>query len=188
VCDIRVEPLERGGGYEFASEVVGGAVPTNYIPSVDKGVRSQMERGLLAGYPVVDIKVVVFDGKAHSVDSSDAAFQTAGSLALKEAAANGQLVLLEPVDEVTIRIPDTYVGAVMGDLSGRRGRVQGTEPAEGDEQIVYALVPESELLRYAIDLRSLTGGRGRFSVEHDRYDVLPDHLVDAIRRDVHDPD
>jgi len=184
VCDIRVEPLERGGGYEFASEVVGGAVPTNYIPSVDKGVRAQMERGLLAGYPVVDIKVVVVDGKAHSVDSSDAAFQTAGSLALKEAAANGQLVLLEPVDEVTIRIPDTYVGAVMGDLSGRRGRVQGTEqdPATGDKTLVRAEVPATELVRYAVELRAMTSGAGTFSRRFVRYDPMPAHLAEEVRK------
>jgi elongation factor G len=185
VCDIRVEPLPRGGGYEFASEVVGGSVPTNYIPSVDKGVRAQMDRGLLAGYPVVDIKVVVYDGKAHSVDSSDAAFQTAGSLALKEAAANGQLALLEPVDEVTIRVPDAYVGAVMGDLSGRRGRVQGTEPdPEGHEKtLVRAEVPATELVRYAVELRAMTSGSGTFTRTFVRYDPMPAHLADQVRKE-----
>jgi elongation factor G len=185
VCDIRVEPLPRGAGYEFASEVVGGAVPTNYIPSVDKGVRAQMERGLVAGYPVVDIKVVVFDGKAHSVDSSDAAFQTAGALALKEAAANGQMALLEPVDEVTIRVPDAYVGAVMGDLSGRRGRVQGTEPdPDGAEKtLVRAEVPATELVRYAVELRAMTSGAGTFTRRFARYEPMPAHLAEQVRKE-----
>jgi elongation factor G len=185
VCDIRVEPRERGAGYEFASEVVGGSVPTNYIPSVDKGVRAQMERGLVAGYPVVDIRVVVYDGKAHSVDSSDAAFQTAGSLGLKAAAEHGQMVLLEPVDEVTIRIPDGYVGAVMGDLSGRRGRVQGTEPdpGAGDKTLVRAEVPATELVRYAIELRAMTSGAGTFSRRFVRYDPMPAHLAEEVKKE-----
>jgi elongation factor G len=185
VCDIRVEPQPRGAGYEFASEVVGGAVPHNYIPSVDKGVRAQMERGLVAGYPVVDIKVVVFDGKAHSVDSSDAAFQTAGSLALKAAADNGQMALLEPVDEVTIRVPDSYVGSVMGDLSGRRGRVQGTEPdPDGAEKtLVRAEVPATELVRYAVELRAMTSGSGTFTRRFARYDPMPAHLADQVRKE-----
>jgi elongation factor G len=185
VCDIRVEPLPRGGGYEFTSEVVGGSVPTNYIPSVDKGVRAQMERGLVAGYPVVDVKVVVFDGKAHSVDSSDAAFQTAGSLALKAAAESGQMALLEPVDEVTIRVPDSYVGAVMGDLSGRRGRVQGTEPdPDGAEKtLVRAEVPATELVRYAVELRAMTSGSGTFTRRFARYDPMPSHLADQVRKE-----
>ena len=185
ICDIRVEPQERGAGYEFVSEVVGGAVPTNYIPSVDKGVRAQMERGLMAGYPVVDIRVVVYDGKAHSVDSSDAAFQTAGSLALKEAAANGQMTLLEPVDEVTIRVPDTYVGAVMSDLSGRRGRVLGTEqdPAGHERTLVRADVPATELVRYAVELRAMTSGAGTFTRTFGRYEPMPAHLADQIRKE-----
>ena len=185
ICDIRVEPQERGAGYEFVSEVVGGAVPTNYIPSVDKGVRAQMERGLIAGYPVVDIRVVVYDGKAHSVDSSDAAFQTAGSLALKEAAANGQMTLLEPVDEVTIRVPDTYVGAVMSDLSGRRGRVLGTEqdPAGHERTLVRADVPATELVRYAVELRAMTSGAGTFTRTFGRYEPMPAHLADQIRKE-----
>src|SRR5205814_5226168 len=137
VCDIEVEPLPRGSGFEFLDKVVGGAVPNNYIPSVEKVVRSQMEKGLVAGYPVVDIRVTLFDGKAHSVDSSDAAFQTAGSLALKEAAEAGQVTLLEPVDEIVVRVPDEYVGAVMSDLSSRRGRPMGSESDEGGD---YSLV------------------------------------------------
>lgn len=185
ICDIRVEPLERGAGYDFATEVVGGAVPTNYIPSVDKGVRAQMEKGLMAGYPVVDVRVVVFDGKAHSVDSSDAAFQTAGSLALKEAAAAGEMTLLEPVDEVTIRVPDSYVGAIMGDLSGRRGRVQGTEqePGSTDRTLVRAEVPATELVRYAVELRAMTSGAGTFRRSFARYEPMPSHLAEQVRKE-----
>jgi elongation factor G len=185
VCDIEVEPLPRGAGFEFVDKVVGGAVPHNYIPSVEKGVRTQMERGLVAGHTVVDLRVTLYDGKAHSVDSSDAAFQTAGSLALKEAAEKGQVLLLEPVDEVTIRVPDAYVGAVMSDLSGRRGRVLGTEPDPvGHERtLVRAEVPESELLRYAVELRSMTSGAGTFARKFVRYDPMPSHLADAVRKD-----
>jgi elongation factor G len=185
VCDIEVEPLPRGSGFEFADKVVGGAVPHNYIPSVEKGVRAQMERGLVAGYPVVDIKVTLFDGKAHSVDSSDAAFQTAGSLALREAAEKGQVSLLEPVDEVTIRVPDTFVGAVMSDLSGRRGRVLGTEPDPngGEKTLVRAEVPATELVRYAVELRAMTSGAGTFRRTFARYDPMPSHLAEQVRKE-----
>ncbi|MEW2385267.1 elongation factor G-like protein EF-G2 [Micromonospora sp. NPDC047707] len=185
VCDIEVAPLPRGAGFEFVDRVVGGAVPHNYIPSVEKGVRAQMERGLVAGYPVVDLRVTLFDGKAHSVDSSDAAFQTAGALALKDAAERGQPALLEPVDEVVIRVPDSSVGAVMGDLSGRRGRVLGTEPdttAEG-RTLVRAEVPATELLRYAVELRSMTSGTGTFRRQFVRYEPMPAHLADQIRKE-----
>jgi elongation factor G len=165
VCDIEVEPLPRGSGFEFVDKIVGGVVPHNYIPSVEKGVRAAMERGLVAGFPVVDLRVTLFDGKAHSVDSSDAAFQTAGSLALREAADHGQTLLLEPIDEVTIRVPDQFVGSVMSDLSGRRGRVLGTEPdPNGHERtLVRAEVPATELVRYAVELRAMTSGSGTFS-------------------------
>jgi len=185
VCDIEVEPLPRGSGFEFVDKVVGGAVPNNYIPSVEKGVRSQMERGLVAGHLVVDLRVTLVDGKAHSVDSSDAAFQTAGSLALKEAAEKGQVTLLEPVDEVTIRVPDAFVGAVMSDLSGRRGRVLGTEPDPvGIERtLVKAEVPATELVRYAVELRAMTSGAGTFSRTFARYDPMPSHLADAVRKE-----
>jgi elongation factor G len=185
VCDIEVEPLPRGSGFEFVDKVVGGAVPNNYIPSVEKGVRSQMERGIVAGHPVVDLRVTLFDGKAHSVDSSDAAFQTAGSMALKDAAEKGQVQLLEPEDDVLIRVPDAFVGAVMSDMSSRRGRVLGTEPdPSGNEKtLVRAEVPATELVRYAVELRAMTSGAGTFSRSFNRYDPMPSHLADAVRKE-----
>jgi elongation factor G len=182
VCDLEVEPLPRGSGFEFVDKVVGGAVPHNYIPSVEKGVRAQLERGLVSGYPVVDLRVTLRDGKAHSVDSSDAAFQTAGSLALREAADQGQITLLEPVDEVVVRVPDTYVGAVMSDLSGRRGRPMGSD-ADGDgaHSLVRAEVPAIELVRYAVELRALTSGSGTFTRTYARHEPMPAHLAEKIR-------
>lgn len=178
VCDIDVEPLPVGSGLEFVDKVVGGAVPSQYISSVEKGVRAQMERGIAAGYPMVDIRVTLFDGKAHSVDSSDAAFQTAGSLALKDAAANGRVSLLEPVDEVAVRLPDEHLGTVLGDLSSRRGRVLGTEADERPGySIVRAEVPATALLRYAIDLRSMTSGSATFTRSFVRYDPLPESMA-----------
>ncbi|WP_405111016.1 elongation factor G-like protein EF-G2 [Micromonospora sp. NBC_01405] len=185
VCDIEVEPLPRGAGFEFVDRVVGGAVPHHYVPSVEKGVRAQLERGLVAGHPVVDLRVTLVDGKAHSVDSSDAAFQTAGALALRHAAEKGQPTLLEPVDEVAVRVPDHTVGAVLGDLSGRRGRVLGTEPdpdADG-RTVVRAEVPAVELLRYAIELRALTSGTGTFRRHFTRHDPMPTHLSDQTRNE-----
>ncbi|MFI7544248.1 elongation factor G-like protein EF-G2 [Actinoplanes sp. NPDC049599] len=184
VCSIEVEPLPRGSGFEFVDKVVGGAVPHNYIPSVEKGVRAQLERGIVAGYPVVDLKVTLVDGKAHSVDSSDAAFQTAGALALKAAAEQGQITLLEPVDEIVVRVPDTYVGPVMSDLSGRRGRPLGTEVAEdGDHSLVRAEVPATELVRYAVELRALTSGSGTFTRTYARHEPMPTHLAEAVRKE-----
>jgi elongation factor G len=182
VCDIEVEPLPTGSGFEFVDKVVGGAVPHSYIPSVEKGVRQQMERGLTAGYPVVDIRVTLVDGKAHSVDSSDAAFQTAGALALREAATATAVSLLEPVDEVEIRVPDAYVGPVMSDLSGRRGRVLGTEPDSGERTVVRAEIPATELVRYATELRSLTSGTASFARSFLRYEPMPSHLAEAVAK------
>src|SRR2546423_5236364 len=185
VCDIEVEPLTRGSGFEFVDRVVGGAVPNNYIPSVEKGVRAQMERGIVAGYPVVDLRVTLFDGKAHSVDSSDAAFQTAGSMALKEAAEKGDVTLLEPVDEVEIRVPEGFVGAGMSDLSSRRGRVQGTEsdPNGTEKTLVHAEVPATELVRYAVELRAMTSGTGTFTRTFVRYDPMPAHLAEQVKKE-----
>ncbi|OMC15632.1 elongation factor G [Mycolicibacter heraklionensis] len=178
VCDIEVEPAGQGAGFEFVDRVVGGAVPRQFIPSVEKGVRAQMERGLTGdagrGYPVVDIRVTLIDGKAHSVDSSDFAFQMAGAAALRDAATNGTVRLLEPIDEVTVLIPDELVGAVMGDLSARRARVLGTEQAGAERTRVKAEVPQTELIRYAVDLRSLTHGAGSFTRGFARYEPLPE--------------
>jgi elongation factor G len=177
VCDIEVHPLPEGSGFEFVDKVVGGAVPRNFIPSVEKGVRAQMEKGVGPGYPVVDIRVTLFDGKAHSVDSSDFAFQMAGGLALREAASATKVNLLEPVDEVSIVVPDDFVGAVMSDLASRRGRVLGTDKVGEDRTVVKADIPEVELTRYAIDLRSLAHGAGSFTRTFARYEPMPDHAA-----------
>jgi elongation factor G len=183
ICDIEVEPLESGGGFEFVDKVVGGAVPRQFIPSVEKGVRAQMERGVAAGYPVVDIRVTLVDGKAHSVDSSDMAFQTAGALALKEAAKATTLHLLEPVDEVAVLVSDEYVGAVMSDLSTRRGRVTGTEPVGSGRSMVKAEVPQVEITRYAVDLRSLSHGTGTFSRTYLRHEPMPSQIAAKIQEE-----
>ncbi|WP_127503127.1 elongation factor G-like protein EF-G2 [Actinoplanes solisilvae] len=188
VCDIHVEPLPRGSGFEFVDKVVGGAVPHNYIPSVEKGVRAQLDRGLAAGYPVVDLRVTLYDGKAHSVDSSDAAFQTAGALALREAAAIGQLTLLEPIDEIVVRVPETYVGAVMSDLSGRRGRPLGSESEDGSTySLVRAEVPATELVRYAVELRAISSGAGTFTRTYARHEPMPPHLADNVKKETARP-
>jgi elongation factor G len=180
VCDIEIEPLPQGAGFEFVDKVFGGSVPRQFIPSVEKGVRAQMERGVAAGYPLVDLRVTLTDGKSHSVDSSDMAFQMAGALAMKEAAKSGQILLLEPVDEVNVLVGDDYVGAVMSDLSGRRGRVTGTEPVGVGRTLVHAEVPEVEITRYAIDLRSLSHGTGSFSRHNLRYEPMPPQLATKV--------
>jgi elongation factor G len=177
VCDIEVQPLERGSGFEFVDRVVGGAVPHQFIPSVEKGVRAQLQRGLGDGHPVVDVRVTLVDGKAHSVDSSDAAFQTAGALALREAAANSRVLLLEPLDEVAVRLPDEHLGTVLGDLSSRRGRVLGTEADAGGQTVIKAEVPAVELLRYATDLRSLTSGTAMFTRQHAHFEPIPEGAI-----------
>lgn len=184
VCDIDVEPVPEGSGFEFVDKVVGGAVPRQFIPSVEKGVRAQMEKGVHAGYPVVDIRVTLLDGKAHSVDSSDFAFQMAGSLALREAAAATKVALLEPIDEITVLVPDDFVGAVMGDLSGRRGRVLGTDTAGQDRTVVRAEVPQVELTRYAIDLRSLAHGAASFTRAFARYEPMPESAATRLAASV----
>jgi len=180
ICHIEIEPLPSGSGFEFVDKIVGGVVPRQFIPSVEKGVRAQMEIGVLAGYPMEDIRVTLFDGKAHSVDSSDMAFQKAGRQALKDAAEKAGVLLLEPVDEVSVLIPDDYVGAIMSDLSSRRGRVLGTETVPGGRTLVKAEIPELEITRYAIDLRSMSQGTGTFTRSYLRHEALPSHLADKL--------
>lgn len=180
ICEISVEPLPGGSGIEFVDKVVGGAVPRQFIPSVEKGVRAQAERGVAADCPLVDVRVTLFDGKAHSVDSSDAAFQTAGALALRECAEQARIHLLEPVAELRIVVADDFVGAVMSDLSGRRGRVVGTEQAADGSTLVRAHIPEIELSRYAVDLRSMSHGTGRFSRTYARHEPMPQQLAAKI--------
>jgi elongation factor G len=184
VCVIDVEPLPRGAGFEFENHIVGGAISRGYIPAVQKGIEETMQSGGVHGYPVVDVKVTLIDGKEHSVDSSEMAFKVAGRLAFRTALAQADAVILEPISRLEVTVPVDLQGDVMGDLNARRGRVQGTEAGGDGTQTVIALVPTSEIQRYAIELRSLTGGRGRFRAAHDHYDVLPSHLVDSVRREV----
>jgi elongation factor G len=183
ICHIEVEPLADSAGFEFVDKIVGGVVPRQFIPSVEKGVRWQMEQGVLAGYPMTGVRVTLYDGKAHSVDSSDMAFQKAGRLALKDAVDKAQPTLLEPVDEVHVLVPDDYVGAVMSDLSSRRGRVLGTEPVGVGRTLVKAEIPELEITRYSIDLRSLSQGTGSFTRQYVRHEPLPSHLAAKVAAD-----
>ncbi|SCK43728.1 elongation factor G-like protein EF-G2 [Streptomyces sp. WMMB 322] len=180
ICDIKVEPLPGGSGIEFVDKVVGGAVPRQFIPSVEKGIRAQAAKGLAAGYPLVDFRVTLYDGKAHSVDSSDAAFQTAGALALRECASKARIHLLEPVAELQVDVEDEYVGSVMSDLSGRRGKVSGTEQATDGHTLVRAQIPEIEISRYAVELRSLSHGTGRFARSYACHEPMPQQLAGKI--------
>ena len=187
VCDITVEPLPHGSGFEFVDEVVGGAVPRNYIPSVEKGIRVQLERGLVAGYHVVDLRVRLQDGKSHSVDSSDMAFQHAGQLALQEAAAKAGVGLLEPVSLIEVEVDDAYVGAVLGDIPTRRGRVTGTQPAASSgRSVVSAEVPDLELVTYSTALRSLSHGTGRFIRTPRGYESMPMQLAKTFMTQKHE--
>jgi elongation factor G len=181
VAFVRVEPVERGSGFEFVDQIVGGAIPRQFIPAVEKGIAETMEQGGVFGFPVVDVKVTCFDGKYHSVDSSEMSFKMAGSLGFKDAMAKAQPTLLEPISELTVVAPEANQGDIMGDLNSKRGRIQSSASMGGGEVEIVALVPTSEVLRYAIDLRSMTGGRGRFAIQHSHYDPVPAHLVDKVR-------
>jgi elongation factor G len=182
VCTIEISPNERGAGFEFIDEIFGGSIPQQFRPAVEKGIIEAAERGVLAGFPLVDFKVRLLDGKFHSVDSSEIAFKIAGSLAFREAAAKADPVLLEPVMDIEITIPDETMGDVMGDLNSRRGRVQGMDPS-GDLQIIRAQVPLAEVLSYAPDLNSLTGGRGTYTMEFSHYDEVPAHVAQKVIAD-----
>jgi elongation factor G len=183
VASLRIEPMERGGGFEFVDNIVGGVIPRQYIPAVQKGSEEAMADGGVFGWPVVDVRVTCFDGKHHPVDSSELSFKMAGALAVREALAKASPVILEPLSMLEVTVPNAYQGDVLGDLNSRRGRVQGTETGGPGESVVIALVPTAELVRYAIDLRSLTGGRGRFVARHDHYEVMPQNLWDKVRKE-----
>jgi elongation factor G len=179
VARIKMEPLPRGKGVEFVDDIFGGAIPKNWIPSVEKGIRDAAERGYLAGFPVVDFRATLYDGKYHDVDSSDIAFKIAGSLAFREAMKQARPALLEPVMNVEVYAPEQYSGDLMGNLSGRRGKISGSE-SRGGTVVVKALVPLSEMLSYANELTSLTQGRGSYSMEFSHYDYLPQELADKV--------
>ena len=179
VANVRVEPLERGGGFEFVSKIVGGSIPSQYISSVEKGIVQAMEKGV-SGHQMVDLRVTLHDGKFHTVDSSDMAFQIAGSLALKDAAEKSGVVLLEPIMEVEVLVPDSMTGDVIGDLNSKRGRVLGMDPTGTGKTRIHVQAPQAELTRYSIDLRSITGGRGMFTMKFDHYQEVPSHLADKV--------
>ena len=176
---LRVEPLHRGGGFEFVDDIFGGAVPRNFIPSVEKGVRDCMKKGILAGYPVVDMKVTLYDGSYHDVDSSDMAFQIAASMGLQKVFMEAHPILLEPVMNVEVTTPAEHAGDVIGDLNSRRGRIVGMEPA-GETAVVRATAPMAEMLTYEPSLRSMTGGRGAYSMEFSHYEEVPSFIADKV--------
>ncbi len=179
-CHIRVEPLPRGTGFEFVDKIVGGSIPRQYIPAVEKGIIDAMHEGVVAGYPIVDLRVTLFDGSYHTVDSSEMAFKIAGSMAIKKAVTEAKPILLEPIVRVEVTTPDDTLGAVIGDLNSKRGKVQGVEPQAGGNQKIMALVPMSEMLTYANQLHSLTSGRGLYSMEFSHYEEVPSHLAQKI--------
>jgi elongation factor G len=176
---ITIEPNETGKGYEFINNIVGGVIPKEFIPSVDEGIRGAMLNGPLSGHPVVDVKVTLFDGSYHEVDSSEMAFKIAGSMAFKEAAAKADPVLLEPIMKVSIIVPEEYMGDVMGDLNGRRGQITGME-TRGGASVIDAFVPLSEMFGYATNLRGRSQGRGQFSMQPSHYTEVPKNIAEKI--------
>ena len=178
-CKIRMEPLPRGGDFEFVNEIFGGSIPKNYIPAVEKGIQESRQKGVLAGFPTVDFRVILYDGSYHDVDSSEMAFKIAGSLAFKKAIREAKPILLEPVMNVEVVAPEEFAGDLMGDLNSRRGRVQGMD-VRGRSTVIKAQVPMAEMLTYASDLTSKTGARGSYTMEFNHYDEVPGHLADKI--------
>ncbi len=179
-CWIELDPRPHGEGYEFVDKIFGGAIPRNFIPSVEKGIKEAMEEGMVAGYQVVDVKVTLVDGSYHDVDSSDMAFKIAGSMAFKKAMQEAKPVLLEPIANVAVQVPEDQMGDIIGDLNSKRARIQGMEPGGDGTSVVRAQVPIAEILRYASDLRSITGGRGTFEVEFSHYDEVPAHIAERV--------
>jgi elongation factor G len=177
---LKIEPLEEGEGYEFVNEIVGGVVPKDYIPAVDKGVQEQLRSGVLAGYPMLDVKVTLFDGSYHDVDSSEMAFKIAGSMGFKKGALDASPVLLEPTMKVEVTTPEEWMGDVVGDLNRRRGMIEGMEEGVAGIKIVRAKVPLSEMFGYATDLRSATQGRASYSMEFFNYSEAPNNVAKAI--------
>jgi elongation factor G len=179
-CWLAIEPLPRGGGYEFVDKIVGGVIPQQYRPAVEKGVVETMREGVIAGYPIVDIKITLYDGSYHTVDSSEMAFKIAGSMALKKAIQDAKPILLEPIMKAEVIIPDDTLGAIIGDLNSKRGRVQGVEPQAGGNQKITVQVPMSEMLTYANQLHSLTSGRGLYSMEFSHYEEMPSNVLQKV--------
>ncbi len=182
-CWIKIEPLQRGEGYEFLDKIVGGSIPQQYRPAVEKGIVETMKEGILAGYPIVDLRVTLFDGSYHTVDSSEMAFKIAGSMALKKSFMDAKPVLLEPIMKIDVVAPDDTLGSVIGDLNSRRGKVQGVEPQTGGNQKISASVPMAEMLTYANQLHSMTSGRGLYSMEFSHYEEVPAHISQKIIAD-----
>jgi elongation factor G len=178
-CKIKMEPLPRGGGFEFVNEIFGGAIPRQFVPAVEKGIVESAARGYLAGYPVVDFRVTVFDGSYHDVDSNEMSFKMAGRLAFRKAMESCKPCLLEPVMKVEIEAPDDFAGTLMGDLNSRRGRVQGME-SKGRTTVINAEVPMAEMLTYGTQLTSMTQGKGSYRMEVDHYDIVPQAVAEKI--------
>ena len=171
-CKIKMEPLPRGGNFEFVNDIFGGSIPKNFIPAVEKGIVEAAQRGYLAGFPVVDFRVTLYDGSYHDVDSNELSFKTAGRIAFKKAMEQAKPTLLEPIMKAEITVPDEFAGSIMGDLNSRRGRIQGMDN-KGGKTVVKAEVPMSEMLTYGVELTSMTQGRGTFNMEMDHYDIVP---------------
>jgi elongation factor G len=179
-CWIKIQPLPRGTGFEFENKIVGGVIPRQYIPAVEKGIIEKMKEGLIAGYPLVDFKVSLYDGSYHAVDSSEMAFKIAGSMALQKAAPKARAVILEPIVKIEVNTPEEYLGNVIGDLNSKRGKVQGVDTGPGGAQKIVALVPMAEMLIYANQLNALTSGQAMYTMESSHYEEVPSHLSQKI--------
>jgi len=179
---LEVEPLPRGSGFEFADKVVGGTIPRNFIPAVEKGVNESVHEGPLGGFPVVDVRATVYDGSYHPVDSSEICFKIAGDGAFKKGLLAGQPVLLEPIVTITVKVPETYTGDIISDLNTKRARVHGMNPG-GGYNLIEAQVPLAEVVRYSIDLKSITQGRGTYTMKFDHYEEVPSHITQKIVAD-----